>query len=177
MTFQYYGGGTPPLRGLDYGREEVQQPAQQAQINPSALMKMFGQGGATPLGSGATAAGSAGPGGASALSQVGIAGQGVGGSGSGAGSGMAAAGPWAALAAVIVGNELYARKRGYRSEDKGEYMKDLFSGEVFHQDIEQRFLPKLGIDEGSKTSKAISFLLNPSPVNFGEQWDRLKDIF
>lgn len=179
MAFEYYGANTP-LQGLDYspiteGPEQVQQQPQQ-QMDPTQIMSMV-QG--MMGGGGAQLAGPAGSGGTSGLSKVGVVGGSGGGGGAtgGFGSAMSAAGPWAALAAIIVGNELYAKKRGYRSEDSTDYIKDLFSGEVFHQDIEQRFLPKLGIDEGSKTSKAISFALNPSPVNFGEQWDRLKDIF
>lgn len=107
----------------------------------------------------------------------GAAGGAGGGAGSGAGGMIASAGPWAALAAVIIGNEMYAEKHGYRSEDPKEHLKDLLTGEVQHQDLEQRWLPKLGIEDDSKTSDFISLMTNLSPLNFSEQWDRLKNIF
>jgi hypothetical protein len=83
-----------------------------------------------------------------------------GGSGGGAGSAMAGAWP-VALAAAIVGNESHARDNDYRSEDTGEYAKDLLTTAVGNQDIEKRWLPKIGIKEGSTLSKGISHISNP----------------
>lgn len=179
MAFQYEDSSIP-LQGIDYSMMQPQQPQQQQQqqggmqIDPNMIMGMlnkFGVGG----GNLASSAGSAGQGGASQLLGAGIGGSSSSGIG-GALSGLAS-NPWAWLAAVIVGNELYARHRGYRDEDTMDYVKDLFSGEVMHQDIEKRFLPKIGIDEGSKTSKLISFLIQPISADLGESWDRFKDIF
>lgn len=87
-----------------------------------------------------------------------------------AGGGEAAAGssnvsamanPWTALAAVIVANELFARKEGNRDKNPIGYASDLGTGNVLNQDIEGRYLPLLGIKEGGKTSKIASTLLNP----------------
>jgi len=117
-------------------------------------------------------------GGAGTGTGVGTAGGAGAGTGTGGmGSAAAAAGPWAALAAIIIGNELMAKKGGYRSEDPKEHMKDILSTEVLNQDIEQRWLPKLGIDEDSKLSKGISLAMNPGSFNFSNTWDRIKDIF
>tara|TARA_R110000803_G_scaffold11681_1_gene34716 strand:- start:191 stop:757 length:567 start_codon:yes stop_codon:yes gene_type:complete len=49
---------------------------------------------------------------------------------------LASAGPWAALAAVIAGNEMNARKEGRRDEDKATHLMDAFSGKVLEQDTE-----------------------------------------
>lgn len=65
----------------------------------------------------------------------------AGGGGGGFGQAMASAGPWAALAAAIVGNEKYAKDRGYRSTDDKTYAKDLLTGGVLGQDVEKRFNP------------------------------------
>ena len=55
---------------------------------------------------------------------------------SGAGGGwMAAAGPWAALAAVIAGNEYSANKAGRRREGE-DWAKDAFTGRVLQQDMD-----------------------------------------
>ncbi len=64
-----------------------------------------------------------------------------GGGGGGFGQAMASAGPWAALAAAIIGNEKYAKDRGYRSTDDKTYAKDLLTGGVLGQDVEKRFNP------------------------------------
>ena len=206
MAFEYTEVGVP-LQGLDYSMmqpKQQQQPQQQGMsIDPNMIMDILnkfgvgggnlassagsaGQGGASQLlgagigggGSLASMAGPAGTGGASQLSGASLGG-GVGGGGSGALAGLAS-NPWAWLAAVIVGNELYARPRGYRDEDTGDYIKDLFSGEVFHQDMEQRFLPKIGLEEGSKGNKWASALLNPFggiTADPGASWDRIKGLF
>lgn len=181
MAFEYTETDVP-IQGLDYSmmQPKQQQPQQGTSMDPNMIMDMlskFGVGGSGAL---ASSAGPAGSGGASQLVGASAGGSGAtasGWSGMSGALGGVASNPWAWLAAVIVGNELYARHRGYRDEDSMDYVKDLFSGEVMHQDIEKRFLPKIGVDEGSKTSKLISHLIQPISADLGESWDRFKDIF
>lgn len=111
----------------------TQQPAQQSSVgmDPSmgmGAMQAFGGG------SGGAAGGAAGTSGGS----------------SAAGSGVAAAGPWAALAAIIAVNEKSARNGGHR-RDGADYAKDLASGKVLSQDVNERWVPKLGGYENDKT--------------------------
>ena len=111
----------------------TQQPAQQSSVgmDPSmgmGAMQAFGGG------SGGAAGGAAGASGSS----------------SAAGSGVAAAGPWAALAAIIAVNEKSARNGGHR-RDGADYAKDLASGKVLSQDVNERWVPKLGGYENDKT--------------------------
>lgn len=87
-------------------------------------------------------------GGGSGGSAVGAAG--ASGSSSAAGSSVAAAGPWAALAAIIAVNEKSARNGGHR-RDGADYAKDLASGKVLSQDVNERWVPKLGGYENDKT--------------------------
>ena len=110
-----------------------QQPVQQSSggMDPSmgmGAMQAFGGG------SGGAAGGAAGTSGSS----------------SAAGSGVAAAGPWAALAAIIAVNEKSARNGGHR-RDGADYAKDLASGKVLSQDVNERWVPKLGGYENDKT--------------------------
>lgn len=58
----------------------------------------------------------------------------AGGSGSG-GSMMAAAGPWAALAAVIAANETYQNKSGNRPKDAKDQLKEGLTGESLERDV------------------------------------------
>jgi hypothetical protein len=139
MAFEYTEADVP-IQGLDYSmmqpKPQQQQPQQGMSMDPNMIMDMlgkFGVGGGS--GALASSAGPAGSGGASQLAGASIGGSSSGGTG-GALSGVAS-NPWAWLAAVIVGNELYAKHRGYRDEDSMDYVKDLFSGEVMHQDIEK----------------------------------------
>lgn len=116
-----------------------QPPAQHSAggMDPSmamGAMQAFG-------GSGGAAGGTAGAGGS-----VG----GAAGGSSAAGSGIAAAGPWAALAAIIAVNEKSARNGGHR-RDGADYAKDLASGKVLSQDVNERWVPKLGGYENDKT--------------------------
>jgi len=148
------------------------QPQQQQQgmggINPlqgfQAYSQFSGQGGLGSLfgggagGTGGTAAGSSAGGGSSAL---------------------ASAGPWAALAALIVANESGAREGGYRDEDTGEYLQDLFGGKVLEQDFNQRFLPKL-VGEDFEDDKLglgadASVAADLSTFDFSNAWDTFKD--
>lgn len=67
--------------------------------------------------------------------------------GASAGGGIAAAGPWAALAAAIIGNETYQKKKGNRSEGS-KYWTDLITGNK----IVERDADTLGekVDSGNK---------------------------
>lgn len=92
-----------------------------------------------------------------AAAAPGIGGSAGGAAGGGWGSMLSSAGPWAALIAAIVGNEMHAKnsnynytdsngveqKEGLRSDDKLDYWKDLLSGNVLTRDLEKRYLPKL----------------------------------
>jgi len=72
---------------------------------------------------------------------------------------------------------MYAtKKEGHRSGHSKTYMKDLLSGEVQHQDMEQRWLPMLGIEDDSWWSDTLSLGTNLSPLNFEEQWSRMKNV-
>ncbi len=141
---------------------------QQQQISPQQIMqglniaKQFGAFGGSGSGTAAASTGST---------------AGTGAASSGVGSAVSSIGPWAALAAVIYANESYASAHGDRPEDSGEYAKDLLTGDVFYQDVEKRFLPNIGIYEGSKESEFISSTLNPMPLDIGKQWEGLKGLF
>ena len=173
MAFRYEPA-TIKQPELDYGLDDEPQSDSGGMGGLQDLLSQFGGGGGGGGGMGGIAgmfSGGGGGGGASASAGAG------GSAGGGIGGAISAGGPWAALAAVIIGNEYYAEKRGYRDEDTGGYVKDLLTTEVWHQDLEQRWLPAIGIDEGSGLSSAISLLSNPGSFNFGEQWDRLKSFF
>ncbi len=90
--------------------------------------------------SGGTTAGStAGTAGSGAASGGATAGSSAAGGG---GSWLGSAGPWAALAAVVLGNESEGKKGGYRREGS-DYWKDLFGGKVIEQDFNKRWSQKL----------------------------------
>ena len=82
-------------------------------------------------------------GGAAGSASAGGAAGGAGGGASGMGSAMAAAGPWAALAAAIIGNETYQNKSGNRPNDAKSYAGELATGKVLERDAE-RYLGKWG---------------------------------
>jgi len=99
--------------------------------------------------------------------------------GSSGGSALASAGPWAALAAAIIANESSARDGGYRDEDTGDYLQDLFGGKVLEQDFNQRFLPKL-VGEDFEDDKLglgadASVAADLSTFDFSNAWDTFKD--
>ena len=188
-----------PMRGLEFdlgqeSQESQETPLQQqmSQTDPKAIASIA----RTFIGK--TAAGVEGVEGVSAAAEVGTgveglaAAEGIGvgaeggaagtegvAAGKGVGSAISAAGPWAALAAVIFANEYMSVKDGYRDENRTQYTKDLFSGEVFHQDMEQKFGNNLfGFDEDSKQSKRFSFAMNPmGTADWKKSWERFKDMF
>lgn len=104
-----------------------QQQAQGGGMNPmqaySNYQKFSGQGGQGLFGGGGQTAATGG-------------GEAAASSGGSSGSMLASAGPWAALAAVIAGNEMNARKEGRRDDDKATHAMDAFSGKVLEQDAE-----------------------------------------
>lgn len=115
-----------------------QQPSQQGGLGVDPSMAM---GAMQSFGGGSAAGGTTG----------GAAGGGaVAGGGSSMGSSVAAAGPWAALAAIIAVNEKSARNGGHR-RDGADYAKDLASGKVISQDMNERWAPKLGGYDNDKT--------------------------
>lgn len=156
-------------------RREIAQQLQQQQLQQSMQANGAPQGGTPPLGlinqfmpaSGGAAAGGAGGGGFTGAGVHGMMGGGAGG-GAGGSSGLAAAGPWAALAAAIIGNETYAKKHGYRNSGS-EYWTDLATGKVLGQDIDQRVPGSLKGDNalglGSELN-AISALSQGHPKDF-----------
>lgn len=133
-----------------------QQPTQQQPMGGGmggigGLSSLWSGGGAAGAGEGAGAA--AGGGAAAGAGGGASAGGGAAaGSGSAAGSGgsaMASAGPWALLAAVIIGNEYNARKQGARAENPWHQTRDAVTGRVVEQDFHKRWLPKwFGEDRG-----------------------------
>jgi long-subunit fatty acid transport protein len=173
MMFQYYGNDQlQGLQGLQYPQQPPHQQQQQG-MDPGSMMNI----GSKFMGGGA-ATGSQATGNTMAAEGIGSAGTTGGGGWAGGGSSaVSSAGPWAALAAIIMINEYNAVGGGYRSEDKGKYTQDLFSGEVLGQDLEQRWLPKLGLDEGSKENKWASHLIHPISADLGESWESFKDLF
>ncbi len=184
-TFQYYGGGLP-----QYGQQQqidYSPPPQQQQQSPlggggglggiGGLASMFGGGGgaATGTATGATAT----TGGTSAAG----GGAGAAGGGGSAGGGGAAAGWWAALAAIIIANESEAQRGGYRSEDEGDYAKDVLGGKVLEQDVENRWLPMIfGEDDEGNLRNDFTGLggdtkagAEIASLNFDNAWKSFKE--
>lgn len=134
-------------------------------VDPSKLQSMFGGGGSSAAGGASAAGGSGGAaggaggaggggfglssifggGGSAAGGGAGAAGgsSAAGGAASSGAGGLASAGPWAALAAVIIANESNARDNDYRNKDDKKYAQDLLGGAVLEQDLNQRWLPKI----------------------------------
>lgn len=130
-------------------------------VDPSKLQGMFGGGGSTAAGGASAAGGSGGAaggaggaggggfglssifGGGSAAGGGAAGGSSAGGAASSGAGGLASAGPWAALAAVILANESNARDNDYRNKDDKKYAQDLLGGAVLEQDLNQRWLPKI----------------------------------
>ena len=109
------------MEALMRQKQMQQQQSMPSGMNPGMAMNAMSGGG------GSAAGGSAAGGGA--------AGGGAAGGGAGGGSALAAAGPWAALAAAIIGNESMAKKNDKRGRASGgEYVGDLLTGKVLEQD-------------------------------------------
>ena len=81
--------------------------------------------------------------------------------GGGEGAGGAAAGAWpAALAAAIIGNEMWATKEGRRPDDKGDHLKAALTGEVLEMDSEN-IEKMIG---GGRATRKLGELGNPEGV-------------
>lgn len=113
-------------------------------------------------------------GGASAGGLGGLGGGAAAGGGGGAMGGLAAAGPWAALAAAIIGNETYAKNHGYRRSGS-DYYKDLATGRVLSQDVDNRWAPMLfGKNDRMGLGKDMSFAADLGSFQFGKAFKDLK---
>ena len=125
-------------------------------IDPSMASSFFSQSGSGSAAGGAaggtagTGSSGAAVGGGSAAGGAGVGGGSAAGGSSSAGSAVAAAGPWAALAAIIAVNERSARNGGHRA-DGFQYAKDLVGGKVLEQDTNGRWSQKLGGYDDDKT--------------------------
>lgn len=155
-------------------QQQPQQVQQQSQggmggINPGAFSSFMGGGSSTGAGTGAgsgTGIASAGGGTAGAGSSAG---------GSSSAGAWGAAGWWALLAAAIYTNEKEARDHGYRSKDDKQYAKDLISGKVLDQDVEQRWSPKLfGKDDKYGFGGDAQIGTNVATGRFAPAWKKLE---
>lgn len=146
----------------------TQQQQPQGGFNPLQGLQAYGQFSGQGGGLGSFFGGGSSAGGSAAGSSAG-----------GGSSALASAGPWAALAAAIIANESSARRGGYRDEDTGDYLQDLFGGKVLEQDVQQRFLPKLVGEDfeddvlglGADASVAADL----STFDFSNAWDTFKE--
>jgi len=117
----------------------------------SKLGSMFGGGGVPELGAGATGPGLQASGATTFAAGPETAIGASGGGGGGFGSMLSSAGPWAALAAAIIGNETSAHKSNYNwTDDQGVEHKDplrpggpedMFTGKVLQYDVDRRWNP------------------------------------
>lgn len=152
----WYGPSTPTPSAF------AQQPQQQPQQGGGGMPGMPGM--ASQFMGGGTA------GGAGTGAATGAAGGGGSGAASSGGSMLGSAGPWAALAAVIVGNELYARNQGRRDENPWTQVQDGLTGKVLEQDMDY-YGGKVG-GLGGEVLKTAGRLGNPEGT-----WEWLKDLF
>lgn len=130
--------GTPAPAGSMQWQQPQQPQPQATQMNPQQMMQManaYNQ--VAPMFGGQPLWGGAAQGAASG------AGTAAGGGAVGGGSALAAAGPWAALAAAIIGNEVYQKEHGNRSDGWGAYLGELASGEAIERDA-RKYLGKWG---------------------------------
>lgn len=129
---------------------------------PSAasIEGLFGSGGGGAAGGGAGSSAGAAAGGESAL---------------------ASAGPWAALAALIAGNEREAKRGGYRDDSDWRYTLDLLFGKVSEQDAYNRWIPKLGDDllgdDGDRFGMQADMggFFDLLTGDFSNWWDNMKN--
>ena len=164
--------------------QEQEQQSPFGQIDPQMMgqvAKMFG-GGSGPTG-GAAGFDSAGfntamfPSGGAAGGST--AGSGAASGGSSMSSMASSAGPWAALAAVIMANEYNAQKGGYRQEDPVKYAQDIFGGKVLEQDFQKRWLPMM-FGEDLKHDKTglggdMAIGADLATLDFGNALEGIKD--
>lgn len=114
-------------------------------------------------------------------SAAGAGGSSAGGAAAGGESALASAGPWAALAALILGNESEAKQGGYRDENDWDYAKDVLFGKVSEQDAYNRWIPKLGDDlfgdEGDRFGMQADMggFFDLLTGDFSNWWDNMKN--
>ena len=110
-------------------QQPQQQPQQQQQMNPMQMYQQGQQFGMPDfLNMGQTGGQASG----------GFGGNGFSGFGGNGFSGFAsAAGPWAALAAVIAGNETAQKKAGNRPSSGGNHLFEAMTGEVLGRDVDR----------------------------------------
>lgn len=97
----------------------------------------------------------------------------AGGSAAGGGSALASAGPWAALAAIVLGNESAQRKTGNRAENDTQYAKDLIGGKVVEQDM-KKYADKWDEDNEWGLNSAMNTIGNASTGDFSNAWKHAK---
>ena len=173
MAFEYYGGVPQRRTENPYATQE---PQQQQAMPLQGLGGFGGMGGMPGMGGAETGAGGlVGGGSAGSASTAGAGGTQAAGSASSGGGGFASAGPWALLAAVIIGNEYNARKGGYRSEDDKQYAKDVFGGKVVEQDVNQRWVPKAFGKDKYGFGGDTEIWGELSTLDFSNAWDKFKN--
>lgn len=181
MAFEYIGMNGLQDQTLDYSNPYEQPSNQQQGMSPMQGLQAYQQ-----IAGGGGAAGATGAGGgvSTAVPEIMqsssmIGGSSAGGGGGSGGSMLASAGPWAALAAIVIGNESEAEKGGYRAEDRTERAKDMLSGRVLEQDVEQRWLPKMfGENLENDETGLGGDMLGASQLgggNFSDAWDSFKN--
>lgn len=93
--------------------------------------------------------------------------------GGGAGAGLAAFWP-AAVVAAAVGNETYAKSHGYR-RDGADYWKDLATGRVLSQDVDNRWSPMIfGKNDNMGFGHDASFAADLGSFQFGKAFKDFK---
>ena len=171
-----YSQGQQPQQQSNQGMGMMQNAMKGDQSGPLSNLfgggDAYGFGGADPFSTASYAGGE----GAVATG----AGEGAAAGGGSSWSSMASsAGPWAALAAIIIGNEVNAEKGGFRSEDPQEHASDMLTGEVLNQDLQQRWLPDMFGEDLKNDSTGLGADMQAAgelgTLDFSNAWDSLKD--
>lgn len=174
------GEGTAAEYLTDIGAGELSGVNWSAPAGTAASTFSTTAGGAAPLGGSGT--GGIASGWAAAETGAGLGGAAGGSAGGAGGAGgmsgaVSAAGPWAALAAVIGANETWANSEGRRDSQFEDQVADIFTGEVLEQDINDW---TGGEDNGAfgEFGNRLGNLSNPRgwAENAKISWDRMSDI-
>ncbi|OZI26719.1 hypothetical protein CAL26_05195 [Bordetella genomosp. 9] len=129
--------------------------------------------GVSLAGSGAATSGIGAGGTLGAFAEGGGAAAGGAAGGGSAGAGLAAFWP-AAVVAAAVGNEMYAKNHGYR-RDGADYYKDLATGRVLSQDVDNRWSPMIfGKNDNMGFGHDASFAADVGSFQFGKAFKDLK---
>ena len=196
MAFQYYDD--PRISGPQSNPYVVETPQNQQRQQPipqgpglQGLQELFGFGGAgeavggvagqgtgTAAGGGAMGGGVAGGGelGAMLGGSGGASGGGAmgGGTAGGGGSSLSGAGPWAALAAVIIGNEYNAEKMGRRPDSESQWARDALTGKVTTYDAPYLSQKVFGKDQFGLGGDIVGGA-ELSTGDFSNAWDAFKN--